>query len=366
MATLSGSVRLQYFFDVSEEIAVEDLRERLNLEKGGREPGFRHLAPGYVRFEKSPVEERLAAVIAPSGESFAARARYFEYGVVSVELELPFQGVGWNDLVGLASKWIAAPALESVAGDVLKKQLERIAPCMRKPSERQLTDDYAVIEVRLAAGEDGKEINASQLVEQYGAQIAQIVRGEASPLSASERQEVLASSMSYAPTDLMVVGWTAAFVYDTSPESAQVTIQLLEYANTQLLEFRHYDEVLTRVLTDVYAIMDRKSGSLWRMGLAREAHRLNTYRLDVMELAERADNAIKFLSDMFYARAYKLASARIGVDDYRRLVDEKMRAAGELYRSLMDELHQGRAFVLELMIVIILIIDLVFLFRGKT
>jgi hypothetical protein len=31
----------------------------------------------------------------------------------------------------------------------------------------------------------------------------------------------------------------------------------------------------------------------------------------------------------------------------------------------MNRFYQGRAFLLELMIVIILIIDLVFLFRGK-
>jgi len=31
----------------------------------------------------------------------------------------------------------------------------------------------------------------------------------------------------------------------------------------------------------------------------------------------------------------------------------------------VEQFHQGRAFVLELMVVIILIIDLVFLFRGR-
>jgi hypothetical protein len=41
------------------------------------------------------------------------------------------------------------------------------------------------------------------------------------------------------------------------------------------------------------------------------------------------------------------------------LVEEKLRAAGELYQFLMGEFHQGRAFVLELMVVVILIIDLV-------
>jgi hypothetical protein len=33
---------------------------------------------------------------------------------------------------------------------------------------------------------------------------------------------------------------------------------------------------------------------------------------------------------------------------------------------MIDQFHQSRAFVLELMVVIILIIDLVWLFKGKS
>jgi hypothetical protein len=47
---------------------------------------------------------------------------------------------------------------------------------------------------------------------------------------------------------------------------------------------------------------------------------------DVTELTERTDNAIKFLSDMFYARAYRMAAARVGVTDYRNLVERKLRS----------------------------------------
>jgi len=32
---------------------------------------------------------------------------------------------------------------------------------------------------------------------------------------------------------------------------------------------------------------------------------------------------------------------------------------------MMDQFQQGRAFVLELMVVVILVIELVFLFKGK-
>jgi hypothetical protein len=170
--------------------------------------------------------------------------------------------------------------------------------------------------------------------------------------------------MSYYPNDLLVVGWSAALLYDT-PEGAAPIIQLLEYANAQLLEFRHYDHILTDVLSGVYKSLNKGTGWLARWRLAREAERLNTLRLDVRELTERVDNSIKFLSDMFAARVYRLAAARIGVPDYRRLVDEKLKSAGELYEFMVDRFHQGRAFFLELLVVIILVIELVYLFLGK-
>jgi hypothetical protein len=46
-------------------------------------------------------------------------------------------------------------------------------------------------------------------------------------------------------------------------------------------------------------------------------------------------------------------------------VQQKLQTAEELYRFMVDEFNQSRAFVLELMVVIILIIELVYFFRGK-
>jgi hypothetical protein len=67
---------------------------------------------------------------------------------------------------------------------------------------------------------------------------------------------------------------------------------------------------------------------------------------------------------MFYACTYRVAAARVGVPDYRML-DHKLRTAGELYELMVDRFDCGRAFVLELLVVIILIIEIVSLFRGK-
>jgi hypothetical protein len=191
-----------------------------------------------------------------------------------------------------------------------------------------------------------------------------VVRGENQALSDGERQEILQSRISYYPNDLAVIGWNAAFIYD-SPVGAETAIQLLQYANSQLLEFRHYDELLTRQLEDVYKFLDKGRGLWSRWRTARAASKLHTVLLDVSELTERADNAIKFLSDMFSARLYKLAALKVGVPDYKDLVHQKLQTAEELYRFMVDEFNQSRAFVLELMVVIILIIELVYFFRGN-
>lgn len=105
------------------------------------------------------------------------------------------------------------------------------------------------------------------------------------------------------------------------------------------------------------------SSPRWR--LAKEAEQLNRLRLEVTELTERADNSIKFLSDMYYARAYRLAAAKVGAGDYRSLVDQKLRIAGELYEFMVNEFREARGFVLELLVIVILILELIPLFRGK-
>jgi hypothetical protein len=361
---LTGSLRALLLFDIAEEIDLAQLHSVLGTDPGRREPAFRRQTPQYVRFERTPVGEDLGLCAEYSQRSLSGRIRYFDYGVASVELQMPFRA-SWSELVFLANQWISSPELENRAKALLERRINSVKSTLHKPHGEWIWEDYYVVQVDPLMDDENAPLTADILIRQHRRQIAQIVRGEESPLSSREEQEVLQSSMSYYPTDLLVVGWVAAFIYDTS-FSALPTIELLEYANTQLLEFRYYDDVLTRVLTDVYKRLESRRGMWRRWRLARQAEDLNTIRLDYGDLAERTENAIKFLSDMFYARAYRLAAARIGVNDYRALVTEKLTTARELYESMVNEFHQSRAFLLELMVVIILLIEIVMLFRGKT
>src|SRR5207302_3966779 len=131
-------------------------------------------------------------------------------------------------------------------------------------------------------------LDAPALLAECGGEIVQLLRGETRPLAHGEIEEALKASLSYYPGDLLVVGWTAALIYDT-PEGAAPTVQLLEYANAQLLEYRYYDNLLTKVLQVVYGLLQRGSGFFSRWKMAQEAERLNTIRLEVIELTERTD-----------------------------------------------------------------------------
>jgi hypothetical protein len=363
MAALKGSLWGLFLYDVAEEIRLDEARQILGAGGPGRVPGFRRAAPEYVRFAHPPIVRDRTAVEVESGDRWACVIKFYDYGVVSVALELPWEQE-WPGLVQLSSKWIGSAQIERKAAELARAEVEAIRRTLVKPYSEWSSEDYYVVHVQEAHDGVGRPLLAQDLVSQHGAEIAQIVRSESIPLSEAEVGEILRGMVSYYPTDLLVVAWMAAFVYDV-PEGAVPMLQLLEYANTQLLEFRYYDEVLTEVLAGVYRRLENRRGLFGRWRLARDAEELNRIRLDVIELTERVDNSIKFLSDMFYARAYRLAAARIGVTDYRDLVDQKLKTAADLYQSLVGEFHQGRAFVLEALVVVILLIELFYFFKGK-
>jgi hypothetical protein len=362
-ALVSGSVLVLIQFDVCEELRLDRLQQSVNA-RTQQQPSMKHAAPAYVRYQRPPVIGPLEPILLESGERLEGEVKYYDYGVASVIYQLPFSG-DWESLVNLASRWIWDIDFASRVEPIVRQRLERVASAMVKPYQRWLSEDYFIFHVREAQGAP----TAADLTRNHGLQIAQVVRGDGLLLSDGETREVLQSQVSYYATDVAVIGWNAAFLYD-STAGAETSIQLLEYANSQLLEFRHYDELLTGILDSVYDLLGRKRGffarwGLARWGLARSATSLHTVLLDVAELTEHADNAIKFLSDMFAARFYKLAAAKVGVPDYKDLVAQKLKTAEDLYHDMVEQFNQSRAFFLEVTVVLILLIELLYLFRGK-
>ena len=64
--------------------------------------------------------------------------------------------------------------------------------------------------------------------------------------------EALRLHLSYSPDDLFVPNWAAAVLMDSDCDE---TLQIIEFANLQLLEFRHIDRRLDASLAGAYRLV---------------------------------------------------------------------------------------------------------------
>lgn len=361
---LRGVFRLLFLYDVAESIDLGKLRILLGERGGSGEHAFPRRTPEYVRFEKAPITES-GEPISVSGDCKAACSfKYYAFGVIVIQLEVPFDS-SWSGLVDDGARWMDPPDLVPQMRELGRRRLDRVRPAVVRPTEDWLQESYLVVEIHEISTSGGVTPTAEELLASHGGELVQLIRGESAPLAHSSGEEARNISLSYYPTDLIVIGSHGAVVYDR-PDDAAAATQVLEYAKVQLLEFRYYDRFMSRVLSEFYTALDRKRNVLLsRWSLPREANRFNMIRLDVMDLTERIDNAIKFVSDIYYARVYRLAATRMGVPDYRNLVEQKLHTAGELYDFMVDQFRETRSFALEALIAILALLDVIFLFRGR-
>ena len=147
---LTGSVLVLIQFDVCEELRLDRLR---SMREGTvqQKPSMKHAAPAYVRYERPPVVESLDAMQLDSGERLEGEIKYYDYGVVSVVLHLPFAG-DWGNLVQLASRWVWDIDFASRVEPLVKAKLDQCAEAMIRPYTRWLSEDYFIFHVSDAPG----------------------------------------------------------------------------------------------------------------------------------------------------------------------------------------------------------------------
>jgi len=359
MDVAAGTLTALYLFDVAEQIDLPRVREVLGAGVQPRLP-LKSAAPAYLQYQVPPlvVDGDVAGVTPTAG--FSTRLKFFDYGVMSLAFSRPFKG-SWAELTALGQEYIENPTLEAAAEEAVRRLVARCGGAMAKARTSWLSEDYLVVAVHDLAGQPA----ADQLLAARGAQIAQLLRGESQPLSAQEQEEVLRNRLSYLASDLVVPTWNAAFVYDTEAGAA-AALELFEFANSQLLEFRYYDALLDAELTRIYPTLPRTTWrrSLFGGGAVRAANQLHSLFIDVNELTDRTENALKIVGDIYSARVLALAAARLGLTRWKQSVEDKLETLDEIYRSVVEQVSISRGQFLELLVVLILVLELILFFLG--
>jgi hypothetical protein len=354
--SITSAVFHAYFiFDVADTI---DLTKLVSIAGKSAERAPLRLratpSPGHIQFAVPPLAAPLPPINVGANVG-SARSKIYDFGVVSVRFSFPYSGP-WSGFADLTIALRKDDALAGTARRILHDILADCAPALDDPHEA-LLEDYFIYTVENFAA----PVLAADLLAGGAPALASLLMAETSDLGLEEQREVLRLHFGYFPDDLIVVQWDSAFVYD-SRENAEVIEDILEFANSQLVEFRTYDARLDAELDAIYATdisHPQPPGPLRRRAADRRAEQLRYLLVDIRELADRASNALKIIGDAYYARIYRAIAARLSLDDWQRQVDSKLDSVGEVYRFLIDQAQTARSEFLELIVILLIAIEIV-------
>jgi hypothetical protein len=358
-AIRTGQGTAFFLFDVAEAIHLDQVRGLIGPTSEARLVP-KSSTPAYIQYQQPPLSIEGESLGISELAGFRARFKIFDYGVISVALSRPLAST-WLEMVQQGLQWQEDPTLIAETDARCRELVARLAPAIAAPRATFVTEDYFVFAVTALEGSPAAE----EVIASYGDDIARLLRVEREPLSRQERDEVLRHRISYLENDLVVPTWNAAFVYDTEAGVAAAT-EILEFANSQLLEFRYYDTLLDAQLAGIYAQLQEPG---WFKGwtgrrYTRAAQRVHALFIDVNELTDRTENALKIAGDVYAARLFALATARLGLDQWKANVREKLNTLDDIYRFAVEQTGMARGEFLELAIVLILVFELVLFFVG--
>src|SRR5690606_38821217 len=126
------------------------------------------------------------------------------------------------------------------------------------------------------------------------------------------------------------------------------TLEVVEFANLQLLEFREIDSRLDTQLTDTSALvyqLARQRLPLWK-SYTTKLRALGDLKVEFTTIFERTQDALKLVGDQYLARVYQLLSARFYLADWHQNIQRSLDVLEGAYRVLADQAAVWRAELL--------------------
>jgi hypothetical protein len=367
---LGASLLAVRLFDIAYAIdlpAAEKLWARAG--RGGKRSRLQATPPKAVDFGVPPLELTLDPVTIGIGAApvdVAVSARLYDFGVIVLTLRVPADGLGWDAYVGrMTALDLAVGAAASRAGTapwapLLARLRTMLGAAFVRPSAATIEEDYLVGVVQGFS----PPVAAARLAETID--LVPLLSGETRPLSDGARADLLRHRYAYYADDLTVLTWDRAFLLE--PRGETDVLDVLEVANAQLLEMRYYDELLDAELPRMYDLIEnaRRARAVFAARrFADLARRVHTLVAEVTELAERVDNALQVTEDVYLARIYAAALDLFRVPAVSAAVNRKLAILRDTYAALHDEAQSGRAELLEVLIVLLILCEIALaLWRG--
>lgn len=342
-------------FDVADSIDLERCRELLSRAGSGvRRVGFSRAGSAYVQLSNAPLAADLGGrqiEVLGRVRDVQLGVRLFDHGCLALVVRVPVDAdQSLRQVTPFADELYDSKAIDLLAKDELTRLRTQLEPAFEKPHLWDQHEEYTVLLVKAFDGNP----TAQAVLDEPG--LAELILGETASLSTRETREVLEHHHSYTTSDLVLMEWNAAFLYE--PSGSEDIVDLLEIANAQLLELRYFDAVLDVELTRVYDGIDMNKGTILYSPYRKVLRELMQTVIELSEFIERVENALKIVGDVYLARVYESAVLQLRVRQWTEQVSRKHRLLVQTYGLLKGEVDHDRSLTLEVMVVVLILLEI--------
>jgi hypothetical protein len=344
------STRFYRIYDIGREIDLDWLERELARDYLTARTSFLRVKQKSIMIEDPPLTIRMHPIrVEREGRSFEfmAVARVYTIGAISFCFVHEDGEAHFSALEQMALLFPEQEGLADFYVQYLKTLGEIIRPHIRNFAiDPDFFEDYTVYVT------DKRDDSLDPVA---------LLVGERTKISPQMREEIIKNSLSYTPDDLAVLAWDSALL--CNPETSTDLIDLIEFANVQVLELRYYDRELTRQMEKMYDDIEEaeRLSQLFRM---REYHAIMAKQMEtyagISEIIEKVNNLIKVTEDVYYARVYAAALKVLRIGQWSESVSRKMDVIRENYSMLSDEVRIQHSHFLEWVIIILIALEFCF------
>jgi hypothetical protein len=342
-----------FAYDIGWAIDLEAVNRQISAD---RERGhFRHKtkAPQYFEYRPAPLrlmQEGISLAVGHYQSSPTVEVMVYDFGAVTITYRFALDGP-FENLLELSESLYENEPLLIESRNRVEQLVQAIHPSIERPKIAKEVEDYLIFSI-----ESYSPVQSLPPWTSLKTELAQVLRGERTPLADQEIHDAMSCRISYGVGDATLIDWHSAVIFGNEMDDVRA---VLEFANVELLEMRMLDEQLDAALDEGYAALTRKPRVLPLPGSHdKDTTHIAQLQVDGALLFERVTNTLKLLGDQYLARVYRLASQRFHLEAWDASILRKLDTLESIYSKMSDRATTRRMEGLEWIIIVLIAVSI--------
>jgi hypothetical protein len=205
---LQGQMVALFAFDIGYRISLDRVASLLASTR--LQPlSQKKRTPPYHQYARPPHRVNLEPAGGILDSDGSVQLTLYDFGAVSISYSFPMSREGKDlrlDETPELAQRLYSRNLEADARNRIRTLLPKIQPAIDRPLMSDVVEDYYLFILEKLS----EPLTSEELLRDYPAVLAQVLRLESLPLSADQQLEATDNRMSYYPDDLVIVDWNAA------------------------------------------------------------------------------------------------------------------------------------------------------------